>query len=43
MTIDSDVKFDIQANNLCKKGTQKLNALAWISGYMDSSIKKNVI
>ena len=36
MTIDSDLKFDIHVNNLCKKATQKLNALARISGYMDS-------
>ena len=37
VTIDSDLKFDIHVNNLCKKATQKLNALARSSGYMDSS------
>ena len=27
VTIDSDLKFDIHVKNLCKKTTQKLNAL----------------
>ena len=40
--IDSDFKFDIHVNKLCKKGTWKLNALAGVSGYMDS-IKKRTI
>ena len=39
MTVDSNLKFDIHVNNLCKKTTQKLNAFARISGYMDSSKK----
>ena len=39
VTIDSDLKFDIHVNNLCKEAAQKLNALARISGYMDSSKK----
>ena len=43
MTIDSDLKFDIYVNNLCKKATQKLNALARISGYMDSSKKRTIV
>ena len=43
MTIDSDLKFDIHVNNLCKKATQKLNALARISGYMDSSKKRTIM
>ena len=43
MTIDSDFKFDIHVNNLCKKATQKLNALARISGYMDSSKKRTIM
>ena len=43
MTIDSDLKFDIHVNNLCKKATQKLNALARISGYMDSSKKRTIV
>ena len=43
MTIDSDLKFDIHVNNLCKKATQKLNALARISGYMDSSKKITIM
>ena len=43
MTIDSDLKFDIHVSNLCKKATQKLNALARISGYMDSSKKRTIM
>ena len=43
VTIDSDLKFDIHINNLCKKATQKLNALARISGYMDSSKKITIL
>ena len=43
VTIDSDLKFDIHVNNLCKKATQKLNALARISGYMDSSKKRTTM
>ena len=43
VTIDSDLKFDIHVNNLCKKATQKLNALAQISGYMDSSKKRTIM
>ena len=43
MTIDSDLKSDIHVNNLCKKATQKLNALARISGYMDSSKKRTIM
>ena len=42
VTIDSDLKFNIYVNNLCKKATQKLNALARISRYMDSSKKKTI-
>ena len=40
---DSDLKFDLHVNNLCKKGTQKLNALPRISGYMDSSKKRTIL
>ena len=43
MTIDSDLKFDIHVNNLRKKATQKLNALARISEYMDSSKKRTIM
>ena len=43
MIIDSDLKFDIHVNNLCKKATQKLNALARISRYMDSSKKRTIM
>ena len=43
MTIDSDLKFDIHVNNLCKKTTQKLNAFARISGYMDSRKERTIM
>ena len=43
VTIDSDLKFDIHVNNLCKKAAQKLNALARTSGYMDSSKKRTIM
>ena len=43
VTIDSDLKFDIHVNNLCKKATQKLNALAPISGYTDSRKKRTIM
>ena len=43
VTIDSDLKFDLHVNNLGKKATQKLNALAHISGYMDSSNKRPIM
>ena len=42
VTIDSDLKFDIHVNSVCKKATEKLNALARNSGYIDSS-KKTVM
>ena len=35
ITIDSNLSFEEHINNLCKKASQKLNALARISGYMD--------
>ena len=42
LTIDSDLKFDIHVNNLCKKTTQKLNTLARILGNMDLSKKRTI-
>ena len=41
--LDSDLKFDMRVNNLCKKTTENLNALARISGYMDSSKKRTIM
>ena len=35
MTIDSNLSFNKHINNLCKKPSTKLNALARISDYMD--------
>ena len=43
VTIDSVLKFDVHVNNLCKNITEKLNALARISGHMDSSKKKTIM
>ena len=34
VTIDSNLTFESHINNLCKKSSAKLNALARISGYM---------
>ena len=35
ITIDSKLSFEEHVNNICKKASQKLNALARISSYMD--------
>ena len=35
ITIDSNLSFNTHINNLCKKASPKLNALARIAGYMD--------
>ena len=35
ITIDSNLPFNTHINNLCKKASAKLNALARISGYMN--------
>ena len=35
ITIDSNLSFEEHVNNICKKASQKLNALASISSYMD--------
>ena len=35
ITIDSNLSFNKHINNLCKKASPKLNALARIAGYMD--------
>ena len=34
ITLDSKLSFEDHINNLCKKGSQKLNALARIAPYM---------
>ena len=35
ITIDSNLSFNKHINNLCKKASAKLNALARIAGYLD--------
>ena len=35
ITIDSVLSFEEHINNICKKASQKLNALARIFSYMD--------
>ena len=42
VTIDSNLTFESHINNLCKKSSAKLNALARISGYMDIT-KRRII
>ena len=42
ITIDHELKFDNHVNNLCKKASVKLNALACIAPYMNFS-KKQII
>ena len=43
VTIDNSLKFDIHVTNLCKKASQKLNALSRISSYMGISKRKNLM
>ena len=42
VTVDSNLSFEKHINNLCKKASQKLNALARISGYINLQ-KRRVI
>ena len=42
ITTDHGLKFDNHINNLCKKASLKLNALAWIASFMNFS-KKRII
>ena len=42
ITIDHELKFDNHVNNLCKKASLKLNALAHITPFMNFS-KKQII
>ena len=39
ITIDSNLTFQTHVNNICKKASQKLNALARVSSYMDTQKK----
>ena len=39
ITINHELKFDIHVNNLCKKASLKLNALARIAAFMNFSKK----
>ena len=43
ITIDSNLSFEEHINNLCKKTSQKLNALARISGYMDIQKRRTLM
>ena len=43
ITIDSNLSFEEHINNLCKKASQKLNALARISGYMDIQKRRTLM
>ena len=41
--IDSNLSFEEHINNLCKKASQKLNALARIACYMDIQKRKSIM
>ena len=43
ITIDTNLKFAIYVNNLCKKASQKLNALTRIASLMDVEKRRSVI
>ena len=43
ITIDTNLKFDIHVNNLCKKASQKLSALTRIASVMDVDERRSVI
>ena len=43
ITIDSNLSFNKHINNLCKKASAKLNALARISGYMNLPKRRIII
>ena len=43
ITIDSNLSFEEHINNLCKKASQTLNALARISGYMDIQKRRTLL
>ena len=43
ITIDTNLKFDIHVNNLCKKASQKLNALTRIVSLMNVDKRRTVM
>ena len=43
ITIDSNLSFEEHASNICKKASQKLNALARISSYMDIQKRRAIM
>ena len=43
VTIDSSLSFEKHITNLCKKASQKLNALARISGYMNIQKRRTIM
>ena len=43
ITIDSNLSFEEHINNFCKKASQKLIALARISGYMDIQKRRTLM
>ena len=43
ITIDSNLSFEEHLNNICKKASQKLNALARISSYMDIQKRRAIM
>ena len=43
ITIDTNLKFDIHVNNLCKKASQKLNVLTGIVSLIDADKKRSAM
>ena len=43
ITIDSNPSFEEHVNNICKQASQKLNALARISSYMDIQKRRAIM
>ena len=43
VTIDSNLSFEKHINNICKKASHKLNALARISGYMNIHKRRTIM
>ena len=41
ITIDSNLTFENHINNICKRASQKLNALARVAPYHEYAEKKN--
>ena len=43
ITIDNNLTFNVHVSNLCKKASQKLHALARVSGYMNLGQRRTIM